>query len=55
MLRPLGAPGPPATQEQAVRVYVRLRAKRALTLGHAVCDDLGEAVITRLRAAGLLR
>jgi hypothetical protein len=54
LLRPLGATGPPATQQQAVSVYLELRRGRELQLGHAVCHDLGNAVITRLRAAGLL-
>jgi hypothetical protein len=55
LLRPLGATGPPATQEQAVSVYLALRAKRELKLGRAVSDDLGKAVMVRLRAARLLR
>jgi hypothetical protein len=55
LLRPLGATGPPATQEQAVCVYLGLRRRRELQLGHAVSCDLGNAVMTRLRAAGLLR
>ncbi len=55
LLRLLGAAEPPATQQQAVSVYLGLRRGRELQLGHAVSRDLGHAVVARLRAAGLLR
>jgi hypothetical protein len=54
LLRPLGAAGPPATQQQAIILYLGLRPKREQQLGQAVSPDLGNAVITRLQAAGLL-
>jgi hypothetical protein len=54
LLRPLGAARPPATQQQAVGAYLELRRRHELQLGHPLCRDLGNAVITRLRAAGLL-
>jgi hypothetical protein len=55
LLRPMGAGSPPATQQQAITAYLALRRKRERQLGHAVSHDLGKAVITRLRAADLLR
>jgi hypothetical protein len=55
LLRDLGAAGPPATQQAAVTVYLGLRQQRERQLGHTVPRDLGEAVMTRLRGAGLLR
>jgi hypothetical protein len=54
LLRPLGATKPPATQQDAVATYLRLRHDREQQGGDAVDHDLGAAVITRLRAAGLL-
>lgn len=55
LLRPLGAAGPPATQQDAISAYLRLRDRREQQLGgHAVIRDLGNAVVTRLQAAGLL-
>jgi hypothetical protein len=55
LLRPMGAGSPPATQQQAITNYLALRCKRERQLGHAISHDLGNAVTTRLRAAGLLR
>jgi hypothetical protein len=54
LLRPLGATEPPATQQDAVATYLRLRHEREQFGGAAVNRDLGAAVITRLQAAGLL-
>jgi hypothetical protein len=54
LLRALGATEPPATQQDAISVYLRLRRRSEQQLGHTVTRDLGKAVITRLQATGLL-
>jgi hypothetical protein len=54
LLRPLGATEPPATQHDAIAIYLRLRHERDECGGVVVNRDLGAAVITRLQAAGLL-
>jgi hypothetical protein len=55
LLRFLGAPRTPATQEDAVSIYLDLRYIREQHVGEAVPRELGDAVVARLRAAGLLR
>ena len=54
LLRPLGAPAPPASQHDAVTTYLRLRLDRERRDGETVPRGLGAAVITRMQAAGLL-
>jgi hypothetical protein len=54
LLRPLGAPAPPASQHDAVTTYLRLRADRERRDGETVPRDRGAAVITRMQAARLL-
>jgi hypothetical protein len=54
LLRPLGAARPPATLLQAITSYRRLLHQHEQRFCLAVPRDLGEAVITRLQAAGLL-
>jgi hypothetical protein len=55
LLRPLGAARPPATQLDAISAYLGLRDSHEQQLGgHAVIRDLGNAVVTRLQAAGLV-
>jgi hypothetical protein len=54
LLRPLGAPAPPASQQDAVTTYLRLRLDRERRDGDTVARDLGAAVITRMQAARLL-
>lgn len=53
LLRPLGAAVPPETQPDAITLYMKLRDQRERQLGCAVARDLGDAVLTRLRSAGL--
>jgi hypothetical protein len=55
LLRPIGATRTPATQEEAVSMYLGLRHIREQQLGEPVPRELGNAVVSRLRAAGLLR
>lgn len=54
LLRPLGSARPAAGQPGAVASYLRLRGRQENRLGAAVPRALGDAVIARLRAAGLL-
>lgn len=54
LLRPLGAPAPPASQQDGVATYLRLRVDRERRAGESVARDLGAVVITRMQAARLL-
>jgi hypothetical protein len=54
LLRPLGATEPPATQQDAIATFLRLRHEREQFGGVAVNRDLGTAVMTRLQGVGLL-
>jgi hypothetical protein len=54
LLRSLGATGPPVTQWAAISVYLRLRDERERQLGCSGSPGLGNAVMERLQAAGLM-
>jgi hypothetical protein len=53
LLGPLGVERPPATIDEAVRAYLAARDAREAELGVRVGRALQEAVVPRLRAAGL--
>jgi len=54
LLGPLGVERPPATIDRAVRAYLAARDVREAELGVTIGRELQEAVLPRLRAAGLL-
>jgi predicted nucleotidyltransferase len=54
LLRPLGVGEPPATIDGAVRGYLAARDAREAELGVTVGRELQEAVLPRLRAAGIV-
>ena len=53
LLEPLGVDEPPPTIAAAVDGYLEARGKRERGLGVLVLRDLGDAVLARLREAGL--
>ena len=54
LLGPLGVERPPATIHEAVRAYIAARDAREAQLGVTVARELEEAVLPRLRAAGVI-
>ena len=54
LLGPIGVAAPPATIDEAVRAYLGARDAREAELGVTVGRELQEAVLPRLRAAGLV-
>jgi hypothetical protein len=54
LLGPLGVAEPPATIDETVRAYLAARDAREAGLGVTVGRELQEAVLPRLRAAGLV-
>jgi hypothetical protein len=53
--QPASAAWPPATQQDAVILYLELRRGREQQLGRTVARNLGHAVMARLQATGLLQ
>ena len=53
LLRPVGVPRPPGSIREAVDAYLEARGDRERELGVLVVRDVEDAVVGRLRAAGL--